>query len=115
MASQKKSKANTNPKDSSSRNKKKGPIKASNLRFKLGGVSAVVNFDRLIEHLKMTTSKSLKSPNLYLIFKEKEWDPDSDPDKPTLKVLSSQNKATKLRENRQYKLEFNTIQEKWQE
>ena len=87
MSQTKKSKANNSSKYS--KNKKKGQVKASDLRFRLGGVSSVVNFDRLIEHLKVTTSKSSKSPNLYLIFKEKEWDADNDKEKPTLKVSSN--------------------------
>ena len=81
MAQDKKPKSNHSG-YSQKNNKKKGVIKASDLRFKLGGVSAVVNFDRLTECLKMTMSKTSKSPCLCLAFKNKEWDMDQDPDKP---------------------------------
>ena len=81
MAQDKELKAN-NSSYSQKNNKKKGAIKASDLRFKLGRVSAVVNFDRLTECLKMMMSKTSKSPCLCLAFKNKEWGMDQDPDKP---------------------------------
>ena len=99
MAQDKKPKSN-NSGHLQKNNKKKGAIKASDLRLKLGlGASAVVNFDRLTECLKMMTSKTSKSPCLHLVFKNKEWNPDQDPDKPQLKVSTAKEEADRDQEN----------------
>ena len=66
--------------------KKAKEIEVKDLRFKLGGAGQVVNFNRLIEHLKTKTGQDSKEEHTYMVFTGADWDHDNDPAKPTLKV-----------------------------